>query len=162
MYIVLMNTQAVETQDRQIRRLLFWNRFWLALACLYTLFLGYNFLFERLTYDVLRLHLSWSKSDTVKNKSTLLFSLNQGGPFAVTHLVKQRNAQDPNAAVATLPKPLLVYRYKSHVEMTTDELAKLVWIAEGGKKVSPPSPGQPVTALHYRPLEVPTRATTAN
>lgn len=153
--------RGMDTQNSQVRRLIFWNRFWLVLAVLYALYVGIDFLYERLTYDVVRLHLDWGREDLVEKELGLVLSMNQGGPFVITHLVRQRIGNQ-DLAVATLPKPFLIYRHKSRIYIRSSELAKFVWINEEGKKVSPPKSGQPVTALHYKLLGITTKATAAN
>lgn len=151
----------MDTPDSQIRRLTLWNRFWLGLVLLYALSLAGNLLTEHFSRDALRLHLSWSHSATVKDGSALSLSKNQGSPFVVTHLVKEA-ARHQEKAVAALPEPFLIYHLKTSVSITPSELAKLAWIQLDGKRVAPPRPGQPVTAVYYKMLEVTTKTTVAN
>lgn len=150
----------MDTQNTQARRLIFWNRFWLVLASLYALSIGYDFLHERLVNPFLRLHLSWGSTDTPKQERALVFSTNQGPSFVVTHLVRSPTTGF-ESAVATLPRPLFIPHYeisgiKTRRYITVSELSKLVWVEESGQKASAPKHGEPVKALYYEVMDVTT------
>lgn len=132
----------------QLRRLIFWNRFWLVLVVASSLIGGITYLAYRAVSDAKRLQVRWTDKSA---DADLILSSALGGPFMVTQLVTE-GVGTPNtatAAIAQLPRPLFVRGPKAQTFITARELKQLVWVNSEEQKVPPPKPGTPVMVLYY-------------
>lgn len=133
-----------------VRRLLFWNRFWLGLL-LASAVLGASLrLLRNSIRSTHQLRVAWS------NDGGLSFSSVSDGPFVVTHLILGgREAEtEGKKAVAELPRPVAIIDSRG-ASLSPEQLGKLTWRDISGRPISPPGEGAPIRALYYRPLSTP-------
>jgi hypothetical protein len=126
--------------EREIRRLVIWNRLWLAGLILVSVWYGAARLIASAQASLYQLRPSW-------DGEVLRLTAPSDGPFVVTHLVNRSNQ-----STAPLPHPL-GYIESHGVYITGDEYKKLEWRSMYGEKIAGPPVGAKVTALYYRPLE---------
>jgi len=128
--------------DKQINRLIFWNRFWLTLFILHLLGYGSLYALKSVTGDTYVLRPAWD------SEKGLSFHAASDGPFVITHLVDRR--QYITAAL----QPPLAYIDSAAVGLSVEEFKKLKWQSDFlDEEVTPPKDGTNVTALYYRPQE---------
>jgi hypothetical protein len=127
-------------QDKQIVRLIRWNRLWLLVLLLLLLAAVARFYYNSVIKDVYSLHATWGGN-------TLHVHSAKDGPFVVTHLVKLEEY-----AVAQLPRPITIIDSRGHYFSKSD-IDKLDWIGSQGDKQAPPAVGTDVKAFYFVPLE---------
>lgn len=130
-----------------VRRLLFWNQFWLGLL-LASAVLGVSLWFlSNSLQSQHQLRVRWS------NDGDLRLSSFSDGPFVVTHLILggREGENEGKKAVAELPKPVAIIDSRG-ASVSPEQLSKLTWRDISGQPVSPPGEGAPIRALYYRPL----------
>jgi hypothetical protein len=132
--------------DAAVRRLVFWNRFWL---CLLLIAVGARWLF--LWFDAFHtsLRVIWTDSG-------LRLTTASDGPFVVTHLALMgwEVGSENQKAVAPLPQPIAIIDSDGAI-ISAAELSKLTWRNVHGQPAPPPPTGAPLRALYYRPLFTP-------
>ena len=125
---------------RLMRRLLFWNRFFITLLVLSVLFLGAQWKMRELR----ELKVSWQGDGSIRLRSA------SDGPFVVTHLALPGDSGVGARASAALPRPLAVID-SSGGELLESEVARLIWMDDHGQKMPAPLPGTPLRALYFEP-----------
>jgi hypothetical protein len=127
-------------EERQIRRLVTWNRFWLALFL--CSLLCYALVFSRfgLTGSLYGVRSFWTGNDLV------ITSIKSG--YVITHL---RAYPPPTGTpiVARLPVPVCPVDSEG-ARFTPEDLRKLEWVGERSETRSAPSPGTRILAVYYR------------
>ncbi|RYG62757.1 hypothetical protein EON80_22520 [bacterium] len=150
------------TEAAQVKRLIFWNRFWLTVVVIYTIIGGYKALESKLIQDLSRLQMRLSPTSSSGGES-ITFSSNFGGPFIITHLVTSDGGEiHPSMGnIAELPKPLLLRSPKGRIELYAKDLDKLKWYDPEGKPVKPPRPITNVMALYSELKNMQVQASTS-
>lgn len=137
----------MEPDAATVRRLVFWNRFWLGLLLVGTLFWAAHWYINQADLTRKSLRVVWSNGGL----SLVTWS---DGPFIVTHLRVRYGPSESQKAVAQLPSPVAVI--DSHgAAISPGVLSKLTWKNPFGKTLAPPQEGTSVHALYYRPLSTP-------
>jgi hypothetical protein len=136
-------SERVEQDDmeleRQMRRLLLWNRFWLSLLIMTALAWGVHSFIAAETQDTYTLTERWDGQG-------LKLSALTDGPFVITHLVDRRTR-----SWAALPSPIAVV--DSHgVYIPINDVKKLHWQDYLGQPCPFPATNARITALYYRSL----------
>lgn len=133
---------GMSDQEKQLYRLVRWNRLWLVLLIL--LVLGFTGLFcvKKVLKNVYSLHVAW-------HGDALHVYSGKDGPFVITHLVKLGNSE---YAAAQLPHPVTIIDSRGHYFSKVD-IESLEWIGTSGKQQSPPAVGTDVKAFYFIPLE---------
>ena len=138
----------MSNQDKQILRLIRWNRFWLLVLWLLLLALGCLFcvksVIKNIRKDVYSLRATW-------HGNTLHVHSVKDGPFVVTHLVKLRSPHGEYAA-AQLPSPITIIDSRGHY-FSKAEIDSLEWIGISGEEQVPPAVGAKVETFYFIPLE---------
>ena len=134
----------MSNQEKQIYRLIRWNRFWLFLF----LFLAIAFaglLYARsVLKDIHSLHVAW-RGDALHVYSA------KDGHFVITHLVKLSSPQGEYAA-AQLPRPVTIIESRGHYFSKAD-IEGLEWIGISGEEQPPPAVGADVKVFYFIPKE---------
>lgn len=130
--------------DQEIRRLVWWNRFWAALLLIgATLWVGSAAL-NRARESTQRLSVYWREGGLALRSAS-------DGPFLVTHLALIGTPTEAEKAVAQLPEPLAIID-SGGATISRDIYRKLVWRNFLGNPVPSPQEGAPVRALYTRPV----------
>jgi hypothetical protein len=138
----------MEVDSSTVRRLVFWNRFWLALVLVGMLLWAAPGLFTRSNLLPLSLRVAW------QSDGGLALVTWSDGPFIVTHLTVRYGPSEAQKAVAELPSPVAIIDSEG-ASIPPQVLKTLTWKNPFGKTLTPPGEGTPVHALYYRPLSTP-------
>jgi hypothetical protein len=139
--------EKASPDNREMRRLVWWNRFWLGLLLLATMAWGANTLLDRARAGVRELRVRWDDGG-------LNLTSASDGPFVVTHLVRIGTATEAEKAVADLPTPIAIID-SGGAYIKREAYRKLTWRNFLGDPVPSPPEGAPIRALYYRPLATP-------
>jgi hypothetical protein len=130
--------------DSQLKRILAWNRFWLAVLLLALLSWGAVFFIRNSLEDMKSVAAHW-------DGKVLRLAAVTDGPFVVTHLATY-GANEGEKATAVLSEPIAIIDSKG-ASMEPTDWDRLIWrSAITGEKVAPPPVGTPIIALYHRPL----------
>lgn len=132
--------------EREVRRLIGWNRLWLALLLVGAVAWGAQHMWIQERLETRALRMRWGEG------GLKLYSASDG-PFLVTHLVRLPG-MDADKAVARLPDPLAIIDSGGAV-VTREAYRKLVWRNYLGTPVAAPAEGSPLHALYTRPQYTP-------
>lgn len=126
--------------NREVRRLVWWNRLWAALLLIVAICWGWSAALNRAREATHRLSVHWRVGGlTLRSASD--------GPFLVTHLALIGTSREAEKAVAQLPEPLAIID-SGGAGISHDTYRKLVWKNFLGNPVPPPQPGAPLRALY--------------
>jgi hypothetical protein len=129
-------------QNKQIRRLLVWNRIWLLLWVCVGIAWGTR---TALSYIDAQFF-SLSSERPRKSTEGLRFSAASDGPFVITHLIDVKSR-----SWAALPRSVAVTdSYGASFEI--DDIKKLDWRGRHGEQVPFPEDNAAISVLFYRPL----------
>jgi hypothetical protein len=136
-------------ENLAVRRLIFWNRFWLGLLVV-ALLLGFG------QWLITASDLLPTSLRAVWHNGGLALVTGSDGPFVVTHLILDGHeaADESQKAVAQLSNPVVIIDSKGAI-ISPEEVKKLTWKDTTGQSVPPPHEGTPIRALYYRPLRTP-------
>lgn len=130
--------------NRDVRRLAWWNRVWASLLLIGAICWGWSAALNRAREATHRLSVHWRDGGlTLRSASD--------GPFLVTHLALIGAPNEAEKAVAQLPVPLAIIDSGGAV-ISQETYRKLVWKNFLGNPVPPPQPGSPLRALYTRPV----------
>jgi len=129
--------------ERDVRRLIWWNRLWLALLLVGAICWGAQRLLDQVKTNTRALNIRWLDGG-------LKLSSVSDGPFLVTHLVGLPG-HDAGKLIAQLPTPLAIID-SGGAKITRDDYRKLVWKNYTGTRVAAPAEGAPLRALYVRPV----------
>ena len=125
--------------NREIRRLVWWNRLWLALVLAGALVWLLAARLEQVSNPPVKVW--WQGQD-------LQFGSMSDGPFVVTHLVIHHAGHAPEA-VALLPEPVVISE-SGRKTLHQSAWRKLRWNGYSGNPVPSPEASAPIRALYYR------------
>jgi len=130
--------------DPNVRRLMAWNRFWLAVVMLVLLSWAASVGLDRLSdRSRVRIRTAWSERGLELRSSS-------DGPFVVTCLVHGVGTGEVRYAV--LPEPLVIIESGVTI-LEPAALRRLTWRDWMGGTDAPPPEGTPMKALYSAPLE---------
>ena len=124
----------------QLRRLLWWNRFFVSVLLMAALFAGAQWKLR----EMRELKVSWQPDGSVSLRAV------SDGPFVVTHLTLPGDRQIGARASAALSRPLAVID-SGGASLAEAEVARLIWVDAHGQKMPAPAPGTPLSALYFEP-----------
>ena len=133
-----------DSDRRQLRRLVLWNRLWIAAAVLLTLGLLGGWVIQTAVDRVNSLRVSWTESGDLRFRSI------SDGPFIVTHLLKVEPVE-PTPSVAKLREPIVIIDSAGAVLKRTD-FENLNWFSYLNEPHPRAAVGTEVIAFYYRPL----------
>lgn len=128
---------------RLVRRLLWWNRFFLALVLLAALLAGARWKIDELGASIRELRITWQADGSI-------FLSAADGPLVVTHLALPADYPGGVRATALLPRSLPVID-SGGVGLSKAEVSRLAWLDKRGQKMQGPTPGAPLSALYFEP-----------
>lgn len=138
------HTKSPQVTEHHIRRLVFWNRFWLILFLLLLVGGGIAWLDHFISNTLHPLRVHWMQDGSIRLSSS------SDGPFVVTHLSKVALSEG-SKAVAQISPPIVIVD-SAGATLSRDDVARLKWYSYIGEPQPALAAGTPIVAFYYRPV----------